>query len=338
MRGKILLLLLALAALAIWWLWRSPSGEDKSWARLHREGVLRVGLDPSYPPFEFVDPTTGQVMGYDVDLARALAERLGFRVEFVVLGFDGLYEALKTARIDAIISAFPYDPTLTQDVAYSLPYLDVGVRLVVREGEETIREAKDLAGKKVGVEWGSEGEVVGRKLARRLPGLSLKLCSTPEEALEALVRGEVDAALVDTVSIYQFQGKGGSVRILGDPLTAERYVIVVRRDSRTLLKAIDKALIVMKERGFLETLRRKWFLETPHGDETGRRPKRGTKFMAIAGTYALTSPAGKPRRRPVRVAPPLFACRDYLPASPPGDRSPQARPPARSSPPGHRRG
>lgn len=230
---------------------------DETWARIHREGVMRVGLDPSFPPFE-VD-TGGEIVGYDVDLARTLAERWGVDVQFIPISFDGLIDGLLAEQYDVIISAFPYDPRLTQDVAYSEPYFSAGQVLVVRNGEEAIAGPDDLAGRRVAVEWGSGGDLEARRLADQLGNLDIVPLETPAAALDAVRTGQADAALVDAVSAYGYLGDHAGLQIAGTPLTGERYIIVVHPESRRLLEEIDTALADLREAGFFRELQAKWF-------------------------------------------------------------------------------
>jgi len=259
---RVILAMVGLAAvcLAAWWALArlGQEAEDETWARIQEEGVMRVGLDPSWPPFEYVDED-GQIVGFDVDLAREIGRRLGVEVELVNVGFDALYDALQMGRFDAIVSALPYDPARTKDVAYSTSYFNAGQVLVVRAEEGEIKGAKDLAGRRLGVEWGSEGDAQARKLQKKIEGLTLRPYMAPEEALQALKDGQVDAALVDAVSALQFIGREGGVKIVGHPLTDELYVIAVRSKSHALLKAINEALAEMKEDGALARLRERWF-------------------------------------------------------------------------------
>ena len=231
--------------------------QDEVWERIQREKVLRVGLDPSFPPFE-VD-TGGEIVGYDVDLARALAQRWGARVQLVPAHFDGLIEGLLAGRYDVIISAFPYDPHLTQDVAYTQPYFNAGVVLVVRSDAQGVAGIEDLAGHRVAVEWGSAGDVEARRIARRVPDLELLPLETAEAALRAVATGRADAALVDAVSAYGFIARQGSLRVVGEPLTEERYVIVVHPESWRLLEEINAALEEFRATGLLERLQSAWF-------------------------------------------------------------------------------
>jgi len=109
---------------------------DETWGRVRETGVLRVGMDASFPPFESI-AADGALIGLDVDLARELGRRLGVEVQFVAnLPYDGLYDALAVGRVDAVISALVVNPARMADFAYSTPYFDAGQVLVVRDCRE----------------------------------------------------------------------------------------------------------------------------------------------------------------------------------------------------------
>ena len=113
-------------ALLVWLLWTGQTTpfnsllpallrRDITWQAMQARRTWRVGMDPSFPPFESLD-ATGVPQGYDVELARKLAAGWGMEVEIVAIGFDSLVDALQAAKVDAIVSAYPYDARLTRDV------------------------------------------------------------------------------------------------------------------------------------------------------------------------------------------------------------------------------
>jgi len=105
---------------------------DDTWDRVRETGVLRVGMDASFPPFETI-AADGALAGFDVDLARELGRRLGVEIQFVAnLPYDGLYDALAVDRVDVVISALVVNPARMADFAYSASYFDAGQVLVVR--------------------------------------------------------------------------------------------------------------------------------------------------------------------------------------------------------------
>lgn len=232
--------------------------EDRSLLRVQEAGVLRVGLDASYPPFEEIDEATGEIRGFDVDLARELGRRLEVEVEIVNSGWDGLYDALEAGRFDAVISGLVYDPWQTDRVAYSISYFNAGQMLVVHQDERNISGVGDLKGRTVGVEIGSEGDVQGHELRKRLRDLTLHSYATPADVLSAVERREVDAGLVDAISARQFIRAGGGVRIVEPPVSDELYVVAVRLKDKALLQTINAALVKMRDDGTLVSLADKW--------------------------------------------------------------------------------
>jgi polar amino acid transport system substrate-binding protein len=248
-----------LTLLAGLWILLTPGEppKDETWERIQRDGVMRVALDASYPPFEYIDEA-GNLVGFDVDLAQELGRRFGVNVEFVIISFDGLYDALEVQRADLILSALPFDSRLTEDVAYSHSYFNAGQMLAVRESEGSISSVDDLQGHRVGVEWGSMGDVESRQLLRRME-FELSQYPTPQEALSALAEGEIDAVIADAVSIYQFDRAHGGIKITGPPVTDDPYVIATLLSSSVLQKELNEAILELSANGFLDQLRMQWF-------------------------------------------------------------------------------
>jgi ABC-type amino acid transport substrate-binding protein len=257
----------ALIGVALWLLlpvW--PEAVDPTWERILETGTLRVCTDPSWPPFESVNEGTGQIVGFDVDLAGRLAERLASDVgaqptvhaEIVTVGFDSLYDALLTGRCDVILSALPYEPARTRDVVYSVAYFNAGLVLVTRQGTPAIEALEDLEGRTVGVEWGfvPEGDTKQKEFLRRL---AVRRYDTADDVLRALDAGEVDAAIVDRITALAYLRDCGGLTLVGEPIYDVNYVIPVRPDSFRLLAEINRVLLEMREDGTLRALQERWF-------------------------------------------------------------------------------
>lgn len=257
--GALVVLVLA------WFLWPDQATpltsfwrRDSTWQSMQERGTWRIGLDPSFPPFEMLDSSNLPV-GYDVDLARALAQEWGLQVEVVAIGFDSLVDALKAAKIDAVVSAYPYDPRLTRDVAFSQSYFDAGLQLAVRSGAP-IQGVEDLRGKRVAVEWGSEGDMIGRQLQRDGVDLELVPFETPADAVAALVQGDqVDALLVDAVTLRTAQAKGAALVAAGPYLSSNPYVVVLPHRASKLLEHVNTGLETLRANGTLQSLESNWF-------------------------------------------------------------------------------
>ena len=263
-----------LCLLVLGWLVRravAPAfGVDETWARVKREGTLRVGMDASYPPFENIDDGGG-FTGLDVDLAFALADRWSATPRFVNVHFDGLYDALRAEKFDLIISALPYDRTLTRDVLYSRSYFNAGQVLLVQIVDESVGGVDDLEGKRIAVELGAEGHQLARQLARdRGWALEILPVRESEQAVRLVTLGEADALICDRVAAYGYLGRHPELRIAGDPLTDEPYVIATRLSAVTLMGEINAALEAWGVDGTLDMIKSRWL----GGDDS--RPESGS--------------------------------------------------------------
>lgn len=257
--GVIALLLLALAASVVFArYYHPPAVVDKHLDAIRQRGVLIVGTDASYPPFSYVD--NGQYKGYDIELARRLAGRLGVQVEFVNISYDGLYDALTVGRVDIVVSAMSPIPELMKDFAYSIPYMNAGQVLVVRNGETNISTVGDLAGRTTGVELGSLADTEARRLEATVKGMRLQsVYHLPGEALQALEMGHLDAVITDRVSAMSFARLHEDVEILDTPVTNEPYVMAMAADAPKLLSEVNKAIEALNAEGMLAQLAKEWF-------------------------------------------------------------------------------
>lgn len=238
---------------------------DDTWDRIHETGILRVGMDASFPPFEFIS-ADGTLAGFDVDLAQELGRRLDVEAQFIVnLPTDGLYDALKVSAgrgqsgVDVVISALVVNPAKMADVDYA-PYFDAGQVLVVRSVETDVMTMSNLGGRTLAVEFGTRGDQEARKWVRRLAELTLVPYQTADEALAAVKDGEANAALVDHVSALRF-GVDDELTIVGEPVVSEPYAVAVSEDSPGLLRAVDEALAEMESDGTIEALVSKWLVD-----------------------------------------------------------------------------
>jgi len=235
---------------------------DTTWRTMQINGVWRVGMDPSFPPFETLD-TAGKPVGFDVALAEQMAAAWGLQVELVPIGFDSLLDALQAGRVDSVISALPFDERMTRDVAYSTPYFESGIFLATLPGTP-ISTTTALAARTVGVEWGSMGDMVGRRLQSTIPTLQLQPFDTPTAAIDALVREQqVDAILVDNVTLRMAQINGAPLVIIGAVLESNPFVIAMPITAHELQAAVATELTRLRATGVLTNLEEQWFVTPP---------------------------------------------------------------------------
>lgn len=268
--GSLPLLLIGLAIISyvvyLIFVPQAPPKPDETWTRIQNEHILRIGVDPSSPPF-VMDDGTGKLSGFDVALANEFANAWGVKIQYVYSGFDGLYDALNAKQFDMILSALPYNPTKTQDVYFSRPYFNGGPVLIVRGDDTTTAQLRDVRDKTIAVELGSNGDAVARKWQTRY-NLDVRQYDTAFGALGALQRGAAHAAIVDPITVIDFQRAESDTgarawRIVGNPLADENYIIAVRRDSPTLLRELNAVLNRLDSSGRLVQLEQENFQASP---------------------------------------------------------------------------
>jgi polar amino acid transport system substrate-binding protein len=264
--GSFPVLMLALVLLAysafVFLVPQAPPKPDDTWTRIQEERVLRIGIDPSSPPF-IVDDGTGRLAGFDVALAHELATRWGARIQWVYTGYDGLYDALNAKQFDLILSGLTYNPTKTQDVSFSHAYFNGGPVLIVRGEDTTTGGLQNLQGKTIAVELGSNGDAVARRWQKRY-NLDLRQFNTSQDALRALQGGQVSAAIVDPITFIDFQRAEADTgalkwRIVGKSLADENYIVAVRRDAPTLLREVNAVIDSLRRDGRLEEMQKENF-------------------------------------------------------------------------------
>jgi polar amino acid transport system substrate-binding protein len=251
---------LVLSAAALLWVRAHGvpgASRDETWTRIQREGVLRVAMDASYPPFDIEE--NGTFRGYDVDLAQEIGRRLGLKVTFVNVGFDSLYDALQAGRCDVIISALPYDRQRTTVAAFTGGYFNAGQVMVTRQDDTRVQREADLAGRRVAVEMGSQAHAEALRL-RDLVGVALQIATarSSDEALEMVRAGRADAAIVDGIAARMALRAQAGLAIRGEPLTDESFVIAVRQGSPGLFAAVKGTLDALRGEGWLEKLAEQW--------------------------------------------------------------------------------
>ena len=248
--GLLIVVMLVAVGLLTWLGEQRPP--DRYLNAILERGSLRVGLDPTYPPFESL--IDGQYVGYDVDLARAVAADLGVQLEIKPLALDTQYDALASGQVDMLISALPFIYERQKEVRYSQPYYQAGQMLVVRSGDTAIKTTADLQGKSVGVELGSNADTEARRLARTtIPTMQVRPSyHSAFDALDALTHGELDAAIVDNTSLQEYlAAHPGTLSAVLPPLTDEPFVAAMPVQAGGLASRVDAVIERLRSSGEL---------------------------------------------------------------------------------------
>lgn len=222
--------------------------------KIKNSGKFQIGTDATYPPFESKDIQTGEVAGFDIDLMKALCQKLRVEPEFIVVPFDGIIPGLNNHKYDAIISAFTITVAREGVVDFSDPYYVAGQAIAVPLRDTTVKTWEDLTGKRIGSQLGTTGEI----LAKQVPGAEVISFDNISAAFIDMENRKLDAIINDRPTSQMIIKVRKSAKIVGPLLTKESYGIAVRQGDRRLLDGINLALQGLEDEGILEQLQRKW--------------------------------------------------------------------------------
>lgn len=223
--------------------------------------VLKIGAEMTFPPFEFQDEGNKEYVGFDMDLAKAVAKQMGYEVEIQNIGFDGLIPAMEAGNIDMIVSGMSITEERSKKVAFSKPYYKSGLSIVVKSDNNTITSFKDLEGKKIAVQIGT----TGAEEAKKIKDAKVREYNSNSEAYMELKAGGVDAVVNDLpVNEYYLATSGDkNAKIVGDIVNAEEYGMAVTKKNTELIEKVNKALDELKKNGEYEKIYVKWFAKKP---------------------------------------------------------------------------
>ncbi len=223
------------------------------------EKKLIVGMDLSYPPFEMRDER-GAPTGVSVDLAQALGAQLGRPVEIENIPFAGLIPALKTGKIDLIISSMTATPERAQSIDFSEPYLKTGLCLLVgaKTSIQSITDA-DRAGQTIVVVKGTTGHLYATQHLKSAHALVL---DQPATCVLEVAQGKAEAFLFDQIStLKNWQKNPGTTRALLTPFQAETWAIGLRKGNDDLRVKVNAFLAEYRSKGGFEPLGDHWLAE-----------------------------------------------------------------------------
>lgn len=224
--------------------------------------TLRVVTDPSFVPFEMMDQDTGEMIGFDMEIIAEVAKRAGFDYDLQTMDFNGIIPALQTGNVDIAIAGITITEEREEIVDFSDPYYDSGLRILVRESNDDVKELKDLEGVKIGTKIGSTSydflvsNLEDSEGVTPYPGSS--------DMYMALMSRAVDAVFYDSPNVGYFaRTRGeGRVKTIGPLYEGQQYGIALKQGSEWL-DEVNAALASIKEDGTYKAIYEKWFGPMP---------------------------------------------------------------------------
>ena len=220
-----------------------------------QNGTLTIALEGTYPPFSYKED--GQLKGFEVELGKALAQRLGVKPQFVTTEWSAMLAGLQAGKYDVVINQVGITPQRKQSFDFSTPYTISSPQLIVRKNDtRPFKTLADLRGKTLGVGQGTNFA----DMAKAVGGIDIKTYPGASEYLQDLSLGRIDAAMNDSLMIPFILKKTPLPLKAGAPVgQTEESGIAFRKGNPKFKAAIDKALADMEADGSFAKLSMQWF-------------------------------------------------------------------------------
>ena len=220
-------------------------------------GVLRMGTNATFPPYEFTDEN-GEVAGIDAEIAAAVAEKLGMELDITDMAFESLIPALQAGTIDIVLAGMTVDPERADQVNFTDSYA-TGVQVVLVPENSDIAPveqedgslAVDLSGKTIGVQTGTTGDLYctddyGQENVKQFDNGPL--------AVAALVNGQIDCVVIDQEPAKNYVAANEGLKILDTAYANEDYAAAISKDNTELLEQVNAAMQELKDDGTLQSI------------------------------------------------------------------------------------
>lgn len=235
----------------------NASEEKDLLAEIKDEGILTVGTEGTYPPFTFHNEK-GELTGFDVEIAREVAERLGVKAKFMETQWDAIFAGLDSERFDMIANQVGIRPDRQEKYDFSEGYISSAAVLIVNENNNDIKAFEDINGKKSAQSLTSNYGDIAKSFGAELIGVE-----GFNQAIELLAQNRADATINDKLSFLDFkkQKPDAPVKIVATAADASKSGLMFRKGNETLVEEVNKALQGMIDDGTYLEISKKWFGE-----------------------------------------------------------------------------
>lgn len=216
-------------------------------------GVLRMGTNATFPPYEYVDENN-EVAGIDADIAAAIADKLGMELEITDMAFDSLIPALQSDTIDIVLAGMTVDPERAESVNFTDSYA-TGVQVIIVPEDSDIASPDDLEGKNIGVQTGTTGDLqctdaYGQEFVKQFDNGPL--------AVAALLNGQIDCVVIDNEPAKNYVAANEGLKILDTAFANEDYAAALAKEDTELYEQVNTAIQELKEDGTIASIIEKY--------------------------------------------------------------------------------
>ena len=235
-----------------------------NWEKYQQQGTITIGFDNTFVPMGF-EEKNGQYTGFDIDLAEAVSEKLGFKVQFQPIDWDMKETELQNGTIDAIWNGYSATDERREKVAFSIPYMENQQVLVAKKSQQ-IRSVEEMKDKTLGAQAGSSGyldfEAQPDLLKNRVKDQKANQYQSFNEALIDLKNDRIDGLLIDRVyANYYLEAEGvlNDYNVFTVGLETEDFAVGARKEDTTLVKKINEGFSNLYKDGKFQEISKKWF-------------------------------------------------------------------------------
>ena len=237
----------------------SAKGSDDLLETIQKRGTIIVGLEGDWAPWSYVDEND-ELTGYDVEVAKAIADKLGVEIQIVPGEWDGLFAGMDAGRYDMVVNGVEVTEERADKYDFSTPYAYIRTALIVKGDNDSIKTFEDLKGKKTANSIASTYMNLAESYGATCYGVS-----TLDETLTMVLQGRVDATLNAIVSFtdYMAQHPDSNLKVVATTEEASNVAIPMRKGDETasLREAVNKAIDELREDGTLSELSTRFFGE-----------------------------------------------------------------------------
>jgi ABC-type amino acid transport substrate-binding protein len=227
--------------------------------RIQKKGVLSVATG-TYVPFEYRDPNTDEIVGFDIDFIKLLADKLGVSLRVTDMTFTSIIPTIENGEYDLAIAAMYNTPARREVVLMSDSYMETGMVLVTPKGNpKNITSLADCAGLKVGVKAGATSQVVAEK-GMEEAGVKFTIVGYEETigCISDLVTGRIDVVVNDLLNQLELNKVTPEVEIVTKPFTSANLAIAIKKGNEDLMAMVNDLIAAYKADGTYEALYEKW--------------------------------------------------------------------------------
>ena len=221
-------------------------------------GTILVGTDAGFAPFEYKDPKTNEIVGFDIDLITAIAKAVGDDVKIQNMQFAGIIPALQTNMIDVAAAALTITAERQKQVLFTDPYYDVGLVMVIRKKDaDKYKTLDDMQGKRICSQIGTTGAILGKQVK----GATVGEYDQMGDAMMELKMNGCDSVLVDkTVTEYYIAQQGDKdIMMVPHLYNPKQNGFAVSKRNTELATKLNKGLKMIRENGEYDKIYEKWF-------------------------------------------------------------------------------